>query len=105
MEVTLALFLLFVIVLDLTMFRPRRRKAKECATMLNSIDIGQMVYTQDGIRGEVQLLDGGQIVLACGPEKAQLLFALEAIARVEVYDKVAAEAKMEAKIRRNRRRL
>ena len=103
MGVTLLLFLILAIVLDLAMFRPRRQEAKNYAVMLNSIDIGQIVYTQDGIRGEVQLLNEGQIVLACGPEKTKLLFALDGIERVEAYDKAAAEAKMKEKIRRNRR--
>lgn len=104
MEITLLLFLILVIVLDLAMFRPRRRETKKHAIMLNSIEIGQIVYTQDGVRGEVRLLDRDQIVLACGPQKTQLLFALEAIERVEAYDKVVAEAKMKEKIQRNRRR-
>ena len=41
MGVTLILFLLLVILIDLTLFRPRRRKMNERAMMLNSISEGQ----------------------------------------------------------------
>lgn len=105
MEVTLILFLLLVILLDLTLFRPRRRKANERAVMLNSISEGQTVYTDDGIHGQVIRREAADILLACGPEHVELTFALENIERVDHYDKAAAKEKMKRKIQQNRHRL
>ena len=105
MGVTLILLLLLVILIDLTLFRPRRRKMNERAMMLNSISEGQTVYTDDGIRGKVIRCEGADIVLGCGPEQVKLTFALDGIERVKNYDKAAAKEKMKRKIQQNRRRL
>ena len=104
MMVTLLLFLLLATLLDLCMFRPRRRASKKRAVLLNSVEPGSVVYTEDGVRGRVLRLCGGDVVLACAPDDVQLTFGLEHIARVENYNEAAAKEKMKQKVRRARER-
>lgn len=104
MALTFILFLLLTILLDLCLFRPRRRRMKQRAILLNSIQPGSVVYTLDGVRGRVCSIQGPDLVLECMPDGRKLGFSLEGIGQVENYDEAAAKEKMRRKIERSRQR-
>lgn len=104
MAFTLVLFLLLTVLLDLCLFRPRRKRSKRRAIMLNSIQPGSVVYTSDGVRGTVRRITGNELVMECMPDGLVLGFLLESIERVENYNEAAAKEKMRQKIERSRRR-
>lgn len=72
--------------------------------MLNSVVKGSVVYTVDGIKGRVEELRGGQVLLYCFPDETPIYFDLEAIEKIDNYDKKAAKRKMKEKIQRKRKK-
>ena len=104
MIVSMILILLLVLCIYLILVRPERKSRKDHAVMLSSIEKGNIVYTVDGVRGQVESVRGGQVLLSCFPQQTILWFYLEAIAQIENYDRKLAKQKMKQKIERKRKR-
>lgn len=104
MIVSVVIILLLILCIYLLLVRPERKLRKDNAVMLNSVERGTIVYTVDGVRGQVESLKGNQVLLNCFPDQIPICFYLEAVAEIEDYDKKAAKQKMKQKIGRKRKR-
>lgn len=81
---TQIIFLLVLTVgLILVMVIPQKKRNKQIADMLNSIQPGSKVRTIGGIYGTVTVVKEDLVTIVSGPDNVKLVFAKGAIAVVE----------------------
>ena len=95
----------FVLLAYFAIVRPQRKKANSTAIKLNSVRVGQTVYTVSGIKGTVKSLNGANVKLVCPPDGTELECDLTAVKEIENYDEAAAKALMKQKITTGKSRL
>ena len=86
---SLALPVLFFVVLYFLMIAPNQRKQKKWQEMLGQLKTGDRVTTNGGLRGTVLTVKDDVIVLRIQPDGVKLEFAKSAIAAVTT-DEAAA---------------
>ena len=79
---SLALPVLFFVVLYFLMIAPNQRKQKKWQEMLGQLKTGDRVTTNGGLRGTVLTVKDDVIVLRIQPDGVKLEFAKSAIAAV-----------------------
>ncbi len=104
MIVSAILILILVTCIYFMLIWPERRKQKKQAVMLNSIEKGNILYTKDGVRGRVEVIEGRNLTLSCFPDGTKIRFDIESVSRIEDYDEVRAKEKMKEKIAKQRAR-
>jgi preprotein translocase subunit YajC len=79
---SLALPILFFVVLYFLMIAPNQRKQKKWQEMLNQLKTGDRVTTNGGLRGTVLTVKDDLVVLRIQPDGVKLEFVKSAIAAV-----------------------
>ena len=79
---SLALPILFFVVLYFLMIAPNQRKQKKWQEMLNQLKTGNRVTTNGGIKGTVLSVKDDVVVLRIQPDGVKLEFVKSAIAAV-----------------------
>ena len=100
--ILLGFFVVIAILMHFALLKPYKKKVNDHAVMVNSIMPGNVVYTEDGIRGKVDKVGNGAITLSTFPEGKRLAMELDEITQVENYDKKAAEFIMNEKVKKNK---
>lgn len=78
--------------------RSQNKEHNTKAIMLNSVRVGQTVFTKSGIKGTVTSINGAYVRMVCPPDNTELEIDLESIKAVENYDEKEAKALMKQKI-------
>ena len=78
--------------------RSQRKDHDTKAIMLNSVRVGQTVFTKSGIKGTITSINGAYVRMVCPPDSTELEIDLESIKAVENYDEAEAKALMKQKI-------
>jgi preprotein translocase subunit YajC len=86
---SLALPILFFVVLYFLMILPNQRKQKKWQEMLGQLKSGDRVTTNGGIRGTVLTVKDDVVVLKVQPDGVKLEFAKSAIAAVTTDEQAA----------------
>ncbi|MBB5344935.1 preprotein translocase subunit YajC [Tunturibacter empetritectus] len=86
---SLALPILFFVVLYFLMIAPNQRKQKKWQEMLGQLKTGDRVTTNGGIRGTVLTVKDDLVVLRVQPDGVKLEFVKSAIAAVTTDEQVA----------------
>jgi preprotein translocase subunit YajC len=86
---SLALPILFFVVLYFLMIAPNQRKQKKWQQMLSQLKSGDRVTTNGGIRGTVLTVKDDVVVLRVQPDGVKLEFAKSAIAAVTTDEQAA----------------
>lgn len=86
---SLALPILFFVVLYFLMIAPNQRKQKKWQEMLGKLKSGDRVTTNGGIRGTVLSVKDDVVVLRIQPDGVKLEFAKSAIAAVTTDEQAA----------------
>ena len=86
---SLALPILFFVVLYFLMIAPNQRKQKKWQEMLGQLKSGDRVTTNSGIRGTVLTVKDDVVVLRVQPDGIKLEFAKSAIAAVTTDEQAA----------------
>jgi preprotein translocase subunit YajC len=86
---SLALPILFFVVLYFLMIAPNQRKQKKWQEMLGQLKSGDKVTTNGGIRGTVLTVKDDVVVLRVQPDGVKLEFAKSAIAAVTTDEQAA----------------
>jgi preprotein translocase subunit YajC len=86
---SLALPILFFVVLYFLMIAPNQRKQKKWQEMLGQLKSGDRVTTNGGIRGTVLTVKDDVVVLRVQPDGIKLEFAKSAIAAVTTDEQAA----------------
>jgi preprotein translocase subunit YajC len=86
---SLALPILFFVVLYFLMIAPNQRKQKKWQEMLGQLKSGDKVTTNGGIRGTVLTVKDDVVVLRVQPDGIKLEFAKSAIAAVTTDEQAA----------------
>src|SRR5580704_9721002 len=79
---SLALPILFFVVLYFLMIAPNQRKQKKWQQMLEQLKSGDRVTTNGGIRGTILTVKDDAVILRVQPDGVKLEFAKNAIAAV-----------------------
>ena len=87
---SLALPILFFVVLYFLMIAPNQRKQKKWQEMLGQLKTGDRVTTNGGIRGTVLTVKDDLVVLRVQPDGVKLEFVKSAIAAVTTDEQAAA---------------
>jgi preprotein translocase subunit YajC len=87
---SLALPILFFVVLYFLMIAPNQRKQKKWQEMLSQLKSGDRVTTNGGIRGTVLTVKDDVVVLRVLPDGVKLEFVKSAIATVTTDEQAAA---------------
>lgn len=102
MGYTLIFFLILMIAVNFVVVRPHRKAFNKRAIMLNSVKPGTVIYTEDGIRAEVDAINKDMLSLNCYPDGVKLLVELESVDRIENYDEKYARYLMDQKIQKGK---
>ena len=86
---SLALPILFFVVLYFLMIAPNQRKQKKWQEMLGQLKTGDRVTTNGGIRGTVLTVKDDVVVLRVQPDGVKLEFVKSAIAAVTTDEQAA----------------
>jgi preprotein translocase subunit YajC len=86
---SLALPILFFVVLYFLMIAPNQKKQKKWQEMLNQLKTGDRVTTNGGLRGTVLTVKDDIIVLRVQPDGVKLEFVKSAIAAVTTDEQAA----------------
>jgi preprotein translocase subunit YajC len=86
---TLALPILFFVVLYFLMIAPNQKKQKKWQEMLSQLKSGDRVTTNGGIRGTVLTVKDDVVVLRVLPDNIKLEFVKSAIAAVTTDEQAA----------------
>jgi preprotein translocase subunit YajC len=86
---SLALPILFFVVLYFLMIAPNQRKQKKWQEMLGQLKTGDRVTTNGGIRGTVLTVKDDLVVLRVQPDGVKLEFVKSAIAAVTTDEQAA----------------
>jgi preprotein translocase subunit YajC len=86
---SLALPVLFFVVLYFLMIAPNQKKQKKWQEMLNQLKTGDRVTTNGGLRGTVLTVKDDIIVLRVQPDGVKLEFVKSAIAAVTTDEQAA----------------
>ena len=86
---SLALPILFFVVLYFLMIAPNQRKQKKWQEMLGQLKSGDRVTTNGGIRGTVLTVKDDVVVLRVQPDGVKLEFVKSAIAAVTTDEQAA----------------
>lgn len=62
---------------------PDRKKKKQLESDLDGLRPGDIVYTQNGLRGEVETVQDGLVTVRCLPDQVRLELARWGVVRVE----------------------
>ncbi len=87
---SLALPVLFFVVLYFLMIAPNQRKQKKWQEMLGQLKSGDRVTTNGGIKGTVLTVKDDVVVLRVQPDGVKLEFVKSAIAAVTTNEEAAA---------------
>ena len=87
---SLALPILFFVVLYFLMIAPNQRKQKKWQEMLGQLKSGDRVTTNGGIKGTVLTVKDDVVILRVQPDGVKLEFVKSAIAAVTTNDEAAA---------------
>jgi preprotein translocase subunit YajC len=87
---SLALPILFFVVLYFLMIAPNQRKQKKWQEMLGQLKTGDRVTTNGGIKGTVLTVKDDVVVLKVQPDGVKLEFVKSAIAAVTTDEQAAA---------------
>jgi preprotein translocase subunit YajC len=88
---SLALPILFFVVLYFLMIAPNQRKQKKWQEMLGQLKTGDRVTTNGGIRGTVLSVKDDLVILRVQPDGVKLEFVKSAIAAVTTDEQAASE--------------
>ena len=83
---SLALPILFFVVLYFLMIAPNQKKQKKWQEMLNQLKSGDRVTTNGGIRGTILTVKDDAVILRVQPDGVKLEFVKNAIAAVTTDD-------------------
>ncbi|MBB5340811.1 preprotein translocase subunit YajC [Tunturiibacter gelidoferens] len=86
---SLALPILFFVVLYFLMIAPNQRKQKKWQEMLGQLKTGDRVTTNGGIRGTVLTVKDDLVILRVQPDGVKLEFVKSAIAAVTTDEQAA----------------
>ncbi|MGD0443109.1 MAG: preprotein translocase subunit YajC [Edaphobacter sp.] len=87
---SLALPIVFFVVLYFLMIAPNQRKQKKWQEMLNQLKTGDRVTTNGGLRGTVLTVKDDVVVIKVQPDGVKLEFVKSAIAAVTTDEQAAA---------------
>lgn len=94
---------LFTIIIMIGIFyffliRPEQTKQKKVKAMMNSLSIGDVVFTRGGIHGTIVALDDDVVTIATGPDKVKINVSRQGIGSVIESAPVQSEAEAEAEV-------
>ena len=77
---SLAPMLIVFVVFYLVLLLPEKKRKKQYMQMLDNLQVNDEIMTRGGIIGEIISLDGENMVLESGPDRARLKMTKNAIA-------------------------
>ncbi len=78
--------ILLIVIFVVMIIVPNKRREKKFKEMMDAIKVGDHIKTIGGFYGKVIVMKEDLVIIECGPDKAQLEIAKNAIASVESFD-------------------